>query len=221
MNQAIGQYCEGCGKPLAAQARFCGRCGRPVPPKVSASVQQQPQPSYAPTPPPQVVQQSPPPTAAPPAEIVVMALPVGAQRSGFLGMKADGFILVLTNARILFAKQTSELMKENARVAKETAKQSGKGFFGQWSATMGSAGSQRYLQMHPQQILNETAGNYFILNQQIRSVRLKESYDPDTVKSEVKLILESVNGKIELIYTQASKKELKQALQQTLGNLVR
>ncbi len=136
-------------------------------------------------------------------------------------MKADGLILVLTNARILVAKQTSELRKENARVAKEFAKQSGEGFFGQWGAVMGSKSSQRYLQMSPQAILNETAGNYFILNQQIRSVRLKENHDPETAQSEVKLILESTNGKMELIYTQASKKELKQALQQTLENLVR
>ena len=130
-------------------------------------------------------------------------------------------MLVLTNVRILFAKQTSELMKENARLAKEAAKQSGKGFFGQWGAVMGSSGSQRYLQMQPQEILGETSGNYFVMNNQVRSVRVKENYDPETARSEVKLTLDSTNGKVELIFTQAGQKEIKQALQQTLGNRVR
>jgi hypothetical protein len=130
-------------------------------------------------------------------------------------------VLVLTNVRILFAKQTSELMKENARLAKEAAKQSGKGFFGQWGAVMGSSGSQRYLQMQPQEILGETSGNYFVMNNQVRSVRVKENYDPETARSEVKLTLDSTNGKVELIFTQAGQKEIKQALQQTLGNRVR
>lgn len=168
---------------------------------------------------------NPPPlaSAAPPqpTEVIVAALPAGNQRSGFLGVKAEGFVLVLTNVRILFAKQTSELMKENARLAKEAAKQSGKGFFGQWGAVMGSSGSQRYLQMQPQEILGETSGNYFVMNNQVRSVRVKENYDPETARSEVKLTLDSTNGKVELIFTQAGQKEIKQALQQTLGNRVR
>jgi len=218
MNQPIAQYCQSCGKPLNAQARFCGRCGKTVPPAPSA-------PTPVQTDQVQPVQPAnpPPAPAAPvqPTEVIVAALPAGNQRSGFLGVKAEGFVLVLTNARILFAKQTSELMKENARLAKEAAKQSGKGFLGQWGAVMGSSGSTRYLQMQPQEILGETPGNHFILNNQVRSARVKENYDPETARSEVKLTLDSANGKVELIFTQAGQKEIKQALQQTLGNRVR
>jgi hypothetical protein len=148
-------------------------------------------------------------------------LPPGDLRSGLLGMHVESFVLVLTNNRILVAKQTSELMKENARMAKENARQSGKGFFGQWGAVMGSSGSQRYLQMQPQAILHETAGNYSIPNDQIRSVRIKENHDLETSQSEVKLTLNTTSTKIALIYRQANKKELKQALQQTLGDIVR
>jgi hypothetical protein len=202
------QYCEQCGKPLSAQARFCGRCGRPVPQPVAA-------PQRPPAPP---VQQ--PVAPQPPTEQIISALPMGSQRSGFLGMKAEGFVLVLTNLRILVAQQTPERMKENARLAKENARQSGKGFFGQWGAVVGSYGSQRYLQMHPQQILDETPGNYFIANNQIRSVRIKEDYDPEDVRNDVTLTIEAVNGKFAFNYTNVGKRELKQALAQTLGNRV-
>jgi len=224
MNPTTVQYCQSCGKPLNAQARFCGRCGKSVP-QLSSPLTQLPQPAQSPNMQPSRPASQPAaeqPVAQPkPTEFIVTALPVGNQRSGFLGVRAKGYILVLTNLRILLAEQTSEIMKESARQAKEAAKQNGKGFFGQWGAVMGSSGSQRYLQMHPQSILNETTGNYFIANNQVRAVRIKENYDPENGRSEVKLTLDTVNSKVELIYTQTNKKEIKQALQQTLGNLVR
>ena len=223
MSQAIPQYCQRCGKSLNAAARFCGRCGTQVPYQRAT-----PQPtSQQPVAPPNSPVHSPPPVqpqppaSQQPTESIVSALPPGILRSGFLGMRAENLVLVLTNARILVAKQTSELMKENARVAKEVAKQSGKGFFGQWGAVMGSSGSQRYLQMKPQTILNETAGNYFIMNDQVRSVRVKENHDFETSQSEVKVTLDTAGNKMELIFRQGNKKEIKQALQQTLGSLVR
>jgi hypothetical protein len=218
VNPAIVQYCENCGKPLNAKARFCGRCGRAVPQPSSAPMTEQP---YVPTPVKQFGSGLQPLAAPPPGEFIITALPVGVQQSGFLGIKAEGFVLVLTNLRILVAKQTAELMKENARQAKEAAKQGGQGLFGQWGAVIGSSGSQRYLQMQPQEILNETAGNYFIANNQVRSAQVKEHYDPEDARSDTRLTLDLVGGKLELNYSQASQKEIKQALQQTLGNLVR
>ena len=223
MNQAIVQYCEKCGQSLNAQARFCSRCGKAVPQQVPAPARPRPPapaPRSMPAPHPAAALQ---PAAAAPqaAEIIVTVLPVGTQRSGFLGFRAEGFALVLTNIRILVAQQTAPIMKENARQAKLAAKQSGKGFFGQWGAVIGSYSSQRYLQMLPQDILSETAGNYSILNNQIRSVRIEEDYDSEEGTTEVKLTLDTGSGKIELTYTQNSKKEIKRALQQTLGGLVR
>jgi len=229
MTQPITQYCKNCGKPLTDQTRFCGRCGKPVPqaqasPPAPAPSPPPAQPAYQPPPPPQPVVPTPTPqpaVAPQSAEIIVGALPMGNQRSGFLGLHSEGFILVLTNLRILLVKQTSELLKENARLAKEAAKQSGKGFFGQWGAVIGSNSGQRYLQMQPQQILNETPGNSFILNNQIRSVRLKETYDPEEGPSEVRVTFETTKGKMQFTYAQGNKKAIKQTLQQTLGTLVR
>jgi len=153
--------------------------------------------------------------------MIVAALPVGSQHSGFLGMRVEGIVLVLTNMRILVAQQTSQIMKENARQAKETAKQSGKGFFGQWGAMIGSYGSQRYLQMHPQEILNETPGNYFIINNQVRGAKVKEYHDNETATSEVKLTLNTVGDKLVLVFRQSNRKEIQNLLRQTLGNMVR
>ena len=202
MNQATERYCENCGQRLNAETRFCGHCGQAVPQGSPAQPQA--------------------PAAAPqPTEVIVAALPPGTQRSGFLGLKSETLVLVLTGKRILVAKQTTQLMQESARQAKEASKESGQNFFGQWGAVIGSYSSQRYLQMHPQEILNETAGNYSILNNQIRSVRIKEDYDPEEGTSEVKLTLNTGSGKTELTYTQTSKKEIKRALQQTLGKLAR
>jgi hypothetical protein len=212
VDQNIVQYCENCGKPLNVRSNFCGRCGLIV-------QQQAPAPAM---PPPYLPVSIPQPIVTQQPEVTILAaLPIGTQRSGFMGVRAEGFVLVITNLGILVAQQTSQIMQENTRQAKETAKQSGKGFFGQWGAMLGSNNSQRYLQLNPQAILNETAGNYFIANNQIRSVKIKENYDPEDGRNDVKLTFDTVSGKMEFSYTQISKKELKKALQQTLGNLVR
>jgi len=210
MQQATVRYCENCGQPLNPQARFCEHCGHPVP-------------GQTPAPTPTSDTKSVPQQAASlqPAEAIVAALPMGTQRSGFLGMRSEGFVLVLTERRILVAKQTTQIMRENVQKAKQAAKESGQGFLGQWGAAITSNDSQRYLQMQPEEILNETAGNYSIANNQIRSVRIKEDYDAEEGTSEVKLTLKMVSGKAEFTYTQTSKKELKRTLQQTLGDLVR
>jgi len=231
VNQAVVRYCENCGQPLNAQAHFCGRCGKAVPQQVPASAPTRPRapaprPLSRPAPHPAAALQpgaaTSQPVAAPQsAEIIVAVLPVGTRRSGFLGLRAEGFVLVLTNMRILAAQQTSQIMKENARQAKQAAKESGKGFFGQWGAVIGSYSSQRYMQMLPQDILSETPGNYSILNNQVHSVRIEEDFDSEEGTTEVKLTLDTGSGKTELTYTQSSKKEIKRALQQTLGGLVR
>lgn len=204
MNPPNAQFCENCGKSLGALARFCGHCGQAV-----QVIQQRQAPAPQPAPPTQ------------PVERIVSALPMGSQRSGILGINAVGIVLVLTDQRILVARQTSQIMSANAAQAKEDAKQSGKGFFGQWGAVIGSYGSQRYLQMSPNQILAETAENYFIANQQVRSVKVKESYDDEDARGDTTLTIDAVNGKLELHYTQAIKKEITQAMRQTLGGLVR
>ena len=131
-------------------------------------------------------------------------------------------MLVLTDLRILLAKQTSQMMKENARQAREAAKQSGQGLLSQWGAVIASnSSSQRYLQMNPQQILGETAENYALTNNQILSVRVSERVDQERAAREVRLRIKTTGGKLQFVYAQASRGEIKQTLQQTLGDKVR
>jgi hypothetical protein len=224
----VGAICPHCAQPLSPTARFCSRCGKLVaaqPADVAQTINSSR--PFSPAPAVDAAQTlvlAPPVTAQsvgpPPAERLVAVLPMGSQSSGFLGLRAEGFVLALTDQRILVAQQTSALLQENARVAKETAKTSGKGFFGQWGAVIGASGVQRYLQMQPQQILDETPGNYAIPNDQVHRARIQEGYSDEDVRSDVTLNIEAAGGKFTFRYTTVGKQELKQALQQTLGNRV-
>lgn len=205
------RHCPYCGNLLLESARFCEECGRysdlteeskEVAPEKTTQEELKMEEKVS-------------------GERILGVLPSATQHSGFLGMKAEGFILVLTPKRILFAQQTKAMLKENAQQAKNSAKQEGKGFFGQMGAMIGSYSGQRYLQMGPDEIINETSGNYFIPNQQVRSIRLKEINDYESGTNTVKMSLKTDTSKLEFNFNNARKRQIKKLLQQTLGNIVR
>ena len=210
------QYCEYCGKPLSAQARFCGRCGRPVAPlaptckplrslrSVQASVAQP------------IRQPSPVPVQG---ESVLGVIPYATRRKGILGRM--NFTLVLTNMRIMFATQTSQMMKENVRRAKEVARQQGEGFLGQWASMFGANVGQHYLAMQPQDILSEHPDNFFVMNQQVRRVKIMRRGDKAKSRVEYHMHLETITEKIKLVFNQMDERATRQLLQQVLGNVVR
>jgi len=229
VNEAIAQYCENCGQPLDSKASFCPSCGHAVPQDSPAPAGASPPAPPAPPAPATRPATAPRPSAAArpavtsqPSETVVAVLPPATRRSGFLGLKSQAYVLVLTDTRILFAQQTSKMVKENARQAREAAKQSGQGLLGQWGAVIDSNSSgQRYLQMHPQQILAETAENFAVTNNQVRSARIRTQEDDDRGTSEVVLTLKTVGGKAVYTYRQSSERDIKRVLRQTLGDMVR
>jgi len=202
------QYCEYCGKPLSAQARFCGRCGRPVAP---------PAPTGKPSSVAQPIRQPSPVSVQ--AETVLGVIPYATRRKGILGR--TNFTLVLTNMRILFATLTSQMMKENVRRAKEAARQQGKGFFGQWGSMFGANVGQHYLAMQPQGILSEHPDNFFVMNQQVRKVKIMQRGDEDQSRVEYHMHLETTAEKIKLVFNQMDERSTRQLLQQVLGNVVR
>jgi hypothetical protein len=128
---------------------------------------------------------------------------------------------VLTDQRVIFATQTAKLLQESARQAREAARQSGKGFFGQWGASLVSGRGDRYLGFSPQEILKEDPSNYYLINNQVRSIRLKEIIDTEEGTSEVNMIMNTSGEKIEITFANSNKKQIRQILQQTLGNRVR
>jgi hypothetical protein len=86
------------------------------------------------------------------------------------------FNVAVTDSRCIFAKLTADLLKKAAAEANEAGKAEGKGFLGRWgdqlSATMGYG--NRYISYTPEQVLQETAGNFAVSFADIKSIDFKE-----------------------------------------------
>jgi hypothetical protein len=212
--QQPARYCENCGKPLNAQARFCGRCGQPVQLATPPPQQQQPSPARQPAPPPPQYNQ------AAPQEPVLDVLPGATRSTGLMGMKKEIYVIVVTGHRLIFARQTNQMMQANIRRAREAAKQQGKGSFGQWGAQLGANMGNHYLGWPPQNILGEHPDNWFIFNNQVRSARLKSKGDEDEPVSH-HLELKTTSGKFQFTFQYLKMRESKNLLRQALGNVVR
>lgn len=206
-------------------------------PSIAATVIQE---AYVPPPapftPPQPPQQAPPaayapPPAPPPAmpaapgissEIVLGALPGAQHNSGFLGLKRQVFTCVVTSHRLIFAHQTSQMQRENIRAAKEAAKQQGGGFFNQWGAMFTANSGENYLQMAPQQILNEQPANFFVMNDQVKQVRLKmRPSAPDERSEGYEMQIRTNTEKLKFRFLTLNLSEARRLLQQALGKRVK
>jgi hypothetical protein len=232
MNMSV-RYCIHCGKPLSAEARFCGRCGRPV--KSLATEEHlapatqpaasSPNPAWMPSslppnPPTAAVFPAPQTVPVALAEPIVGVIPGAMRKKGFLGMSADNFTLVITDRRIIFATQTAQMMKENAVKARETAKAQGKNFLSQWGAIIRSNYGQQYLQMSADAVLAENPGNFSLYHNQIRSVKIHYYSDDESNTSEHRMVIDTVTGKINLVFSMLDEKQAKKTLKQVLGNVV-
>ncbi len=229
------RYCIHCGKPLSAEARFCGRCGRPVKPvgvdapivqttqaqSLANSSNPAPVPLSQPTAPmPSVPVTAHSPAPVPPAELIVGTIAGAARKKGFLGMSADNFTLVVTDRRIIFATQTTQMMQENVKRARESAKTQGKNFLGQWGAVIQSNNGQHYLQMPAEAIVGENPGNFSLYHNQIRSVKFHYYSDQENNASEYRMAIDTVSGKINLVFNMLDEKQAKKVLKQVLENAV-
>jgi hypothetical protein len=136
-------------------------------------------------------------------------------------MAADHFTLVFTNQRLIFANQTSEMMKANIQRAKQAARQQGKGFFSQWGAVLTANSGSHYYEMHPADILAERPANFVLLYNQIRSAKLREAYDSEGGPDYVYLELETVSGKMSLQFNNLDVNQARQLLRTTVGNEAR
>ena len=213
-------YCENCGKPLSAQARFCGRCGQAVQPTTPPTQQQQPAPPPRPAPQQRPVPPQPQYSQAAPQEPVLGVLPGASRSTGLMGMKKENYVIVVTSHRLIFARQTNQMMQANIRRAREAAKQQGKGFFGQWGAQLGANMGNHYLSWPPQNILGEHPDNWFLFNNQVRSARLKSEGDEDQAVR-YQLELKATSGKFQFTFLFLNEGEARNLLRQTLGNVVR
>jgi hypothetical protein len=117
---------------------------------------------------------SPPSNGASPAPEGVVGVVSNAQiRMGFL--RQASFNLVVTPSRIVAARMTSAMLREEAKRASANAKASGKGILKRMAATMASGLTfhERYLQMTPDQALSEHESNFVISAADIRTVKAR------------------------------------------------
>ena len=232
------RFCGRCGKPVdlgqeqqvSPPAQAAPRPTSP-PPDQRQSQSQPPRPSQSLPPsrqasqPPRPAQPLPSPPLPPPyqvaapTEVVCGVIPGAYQRKGALGLGQQGFTLVLTNYRVIFAIQTGQMLQDQVRYARDVAKQQGKGFFGQWGAQF-SASISYYMQQPPQAILGEQPGNFFILNNQLRSVKFHVIHNADRTNSDYRLDFDAVTGKVSVMFSMIDEKKAKQALTQVFGDRV-
>jgi hypothetical protein len=217
---ATPRFCSTCGSPLAPGNRFCAKCGAPVQTAPAAPAQ-----PVAPVPPAQVVQVVVPAPAA--AEPIVGIISVQ-RRKGFMGVSAETFNMIVTPQRLAMVSVSNKTMQEAAIAARDEARAAGKGFFGQMGAQMGwlNVLYRRYQETPVDVSLAQNPGSFAILNQEIRSIRVK---DPaivhvgpereDTERTEMTIETPAGKQKWELVNMKA--REARQILQQTLGGIVR
>jgi len=139
-----------------------------------------------------------------------------------MGLASDSFTLIVTQDQSIFAKLTSEIMKNVVEDARQQAEQEGKGFFGQWGSQIagGMNYTHRYLSMASDEILKENPANFSIPNSSIDSVkvRYRETGDEDsTSRSEWTVTIQARSQKLKFNYGNNPKDELKRAY----GELVR
>lgn len=216
MNQMSRNFCSNCGSAISPNARFCGTCGAQI---ASAQPAHQSPPPYTPPPPPYTSTASLP-VSQERAEPIVAALPGLNRRKGLFG--SQSFNLFITPERMIFAQVTSEMLKQAADQAKQNAKQQGKGFFGQWGAVIGANKFllDRYQCMPIENILVENAENFFIMNQQVRAIKARSNFDPDTNQPD-SMEIQYSGGKMKFDLSGCNAGEVKKVLKPVFGKVVK
>lgn len=154
-------------------------------------------------------------------ETIQLVIPGVNRHSGFLGLKVEMFILVCTEWRIIFARQTTQMMKENVAQARQEAEQQGKNFFGKWGAQFGANSGKQYWEKQPEQILAEQPDNFALRREELRSIRLREQYNGEDAATTHKLEFETAAGKHKFRLGDVNAKEYKKQFQRLYGNIVR
>ena len=137
----------------------------------------------------------------------------------------DTYTMVVTDTRSILAQMTGEMIKQIGAEAQRKAKEEGKGFFARWAELMKAnlSFSQRYLDMSPDEALNEAPGNFAIANSDIRSIKIRSksqsSGNDDADRIVTELTVEGAGKK--LVYTMDSfSGETKDMLKSVFGDRV-
>ena len=218
------KYCSYCGSGLNADSNFCPSCGKLVQKENAPSQQTDSSAAVKPTAagPARYSAVTPQPEAPMPSrETICLVLQGAARHSGFLGLKVEQFVIVFTNLRIIFAFQSMDKMKENMLRARAEAEKAGKGFFGKWGAQLGANTGKEYWEIPPHEALVETASNFAIDREHLRSIRLREETGDENAVSTYRMEFHTTEGKHKFRFGNMNMRELKKQLNQLYGNIVR
>jgi hypothetical protein len=174
-------FCVHCGKPVKPAEKFCGACGKPI----SA-----PQTTATPAIKPEVTPEVKAPDATadavvsksaltyvrptvknlPPVETVKMIVPDLLLIYGF--GRSDTFNLIITTHRSIFAKLTNRIKEQSKKKVSENLKTAKINPVFKWMAKRVdyAAYVEWYTGKTPEEVLNETPGNYAIDNTDIIDV---------------------------------------------------
>ena len=183
--------CLECGQVLNPSARFCPRCGTPVP-------NNQPE--------------------AAPSEIILGVIPNGVWYSGF---SQDIYHLIVTNQRIIFAHQTGKMIRQKIRRLKEDAKKRKEKIpaevYDDWFASYGD----EYLEMPPQAILDEQSKNFYFPNDQVLAIETGSQEDEDTGETTYRIQFETSRKEIQCLFIHLNVAEARRLLIQNLKHVLR
>lgn len=138
----------------------------------------------------------------------------------------DTYAVIITEKRAIFARLTSDMLKEAAMEAQRKGKEEGKGLFSRWAdqlkATMSY--SERYWNIPPDEALNENSGNFAISNQDIKSIQIKQKsqsgWGDDADRSITEVKIESA-GKKENYNIDTYSKDMVNMLKSIYGDRVK
>lgn len=223
---ATNTFCINCGNPLGDNDRFCGRCGSPVQGETSAGVSAASQPQFAPPPPPAqrpapAVPEAPAPTMSPfgNLEPILGTVATVQRRHGFLGLKVDSYIIAVTPERLVFTYLSKQTMSDAVKQANAEAKAQGKGFFGvigaqfRWMEII----TRALQEMSVDAIFRTYPGSFQINNNEVRRLRFHVVGDDDEGQTQQKLLIETVQGKVDYYLMGVSMRDASSVLAQTLA----
>jgi hypothetical protein len=138
------------------------------------------------------------------------------------GLVAQAFNLVLTPQRLVFARLTSQMLRDAAEQARQAARAQGVGFMGQWGAVTqaNAAICARYYHTPVEVILREHPDNFSIPAGQVQRVQIIQGDVDEDQVTHGRMVIHAP-GKMTFTLRGGDAAQARQALRQVLGGRVR
>jgi hypothetical protein len=124
---------------------------------------------------------------------------------------------------MVFVPVSSQEMRDAVRAARDEAKAQGRGLLGQMAAQMGWVDviGARYRSLGVDAVLAQSPDSFYILNNQVSRIRLRETVDDDDATHNLEMTVESAGGKHRFDVSKAPGGNVKRRLKQALPHAVR